>query len=160
MDTLTTNKPAILIGIDPGAFTGFAALDEKGWTLKTMDFFAVLDYVRLRHEYEMLVKSRAVFIIETAKSLPIYAKRSKATLGAMLSTARDIGGNNRESELMIHGIRRLGFEVIEYVPSNDSPKWDAKTCAQITGYTGKTNEHVRDAMRFVWAYRHLLRAKV
>ena len=59
--------------------------------------------------------------------------------------AVDVG---REAELLVEGFRQIGYAVEERAPSGK--KWDAKMLRMITGIKRRSNEHERDAIRFVW----------
>lgn len=62
------------------------------------------------------------------------------------------GGVAREASLLVEGLERRGYTVVEHDPYDQGQKWDAQTLRGIVGgWDGPDNEHVRDALRLlVW----------
>lgn len=58
------------------------------------------------------------------------------------AAAHDVGAVRRESMLLADGLELAGAQVERVHPPG---KVDAVTFARITGWTGRTNEHQRDA---------------
>lgn len=151
-----------IAGIDPGVKTGVALWDDllQRWnTVETWDFHQVMTWAEL---VSPETKAALIIVVESARNLPVYHnKHGKAGRG--IGLARSIGENNRESELLIGELKRRGFNVVTFEPrstfEDQQPKWDAATLAEVTGYAERTNEHERDAMRFAWTHKHLLRVK-
>ncbi len=153
-----------IIGIDPGVKTGFALLDALSGAWReaaTTDFHALMAWA---DDVAPEDRGQYLIVVESAKQLAVYHKHRKHQETAVAQAqARSIGQNNREAELVIGELRRRGFEVVEFVPRSTwkqrAKKWTQDECRQITGYQARTNEHTRDAMRFAWEHRHLLRIK-
>lgn len=134
----------IHVGIDPGTQTGFAWWNETSgeFVCRTTDFWGVID--TMTHD---VFFSRPVTIvhIEVPSSKTLFAGRNKR-----LGAAGDVGAVVRESQLLAEGIRRLGYKVIEHTPAEKGKKLDAETFRRLTGYSGRTNQHERDAGMLCW----------
>ena len=151
-----------LVGIDPGQETGIAVWDEqhRWWTMiETYNFHELMKWAET---VSPETRGQMVVVVESAKQLPIYHNKH-GQAGKGIKLARSIGENNRECELVIGELKRKGFNVFVFVPAsnwqNKNAKWSAADLARQTGYTDRTNEHERDALRFAWTHRHLLRVK-
>ncbi len=124
------------IGIDPGMTKSGVAIVEDGkliavsylrlWTL----FEYILDY----HE-----EVGHLWVIENSNL-------TKATFHG--ATARsNVGKNKAISQTIVDYCKHLGVDYIEVAPHgySDAAKKHAVLFAQISGFTGKTNEHQRAA---------------
>lgn len=131
--------PLYSIGIDPGKHTGFAVYDlrtERFARLETLDFWSAFGAVML-YQPEML--SRVV--IELPDTKHIWHKDA-ATRSAMQRQAVNVGSVLREAELLSMGLRKAGYPVEN---ANPRGKVDEKKFKMITGWTGRSNQHCRDA---------------
>lgn len=150
----------IIIGIDPGVKTGMAIMHAETGQFsgaQTTDFHSLMAWADTWSDDD---KAAILFVVENASGQNIYRKKYGAKEQRPgEAQARNIGMNNRESQLVVGELRRRGFEVYEYVPVA-SAKWQTpEKCEQFTGSKLGTNQHVRDAMRFAFECRHLARVK-
>jgi len=126
----------IKFGIDPGKTTGVAILfNGKIESLITTDFWGA---------YQLAISySKDIEIhIEDTNDLPVFRHaKNQAIKGAM---GRSVGSVCREASLLAEGFRRLGYAVICH-GNKSSSKLDDETFRRITGWKGRTNQHVRDA---------------
>lgn len=124
------------VGIDPGKKTGYAVYDrteQKISVVETMDFWGVYERCRASNPGNF-----DVFI-----EVPRCKKNWHGRNGA----AADVGGIVREANLLADGIEALGIKVARSHPTG---KFNAAHVKRITGYTGRTNEHTRDAIMLCW----------
>ena len=145
-------KQRYVVGIDPGEHTGVAVYDrdyKQFLAVRTMDFWTAFEFVTANYE-----ASETLLVIENGSLNKFtnrqYTEDKSSATGERIS--RNVGMNNRESDLLIEGLRRQGFEVREFKPISGNGKWSPDQARRYTGYTGRTNEHVRDAMRLAFIY--------
>lgn len=137
----------LVIAIDPGVKTGLAVYDlheNKLSMLETTDFWGAYDWVVENTSPHQVSK----VIIERPNSKTVWHKKAM-TRGAIERTSVNVGAVIREADLMIVRMKSLGYKVVRVHPSG---KIDADQFAKITGWTGRTNEHMRDAGMMAWGY--------
>lgn len=120
----------IQIGIDPGVHTGLAvAEDGKLIRLETLDFWV---------SYHIVCG-----LIDEHGSLRVVIEvpKTKANWHGS-AAAHNVGRVCREAELLADGLELAGAQIERVHPPG---KMDAATFTRITGWTGRTNEHQRDA---------------
>lgn len=150
-------KPFV-VGIDPGAHTGFAVWSREAQQFQkicTMDFW---DAVFAITRSETLTPDNTVVVVEIAHLAPITFRRGKAdSFATMDRMARNVGQVIREAQLLAEGLRRFGFDVIEHKPIGKvktGGKYDAdeddRQFKQLTGWTDRTSQHGRDAGRLIF----------
>ena len=130
---INVSKFQFHIGIDPGNSTGFAVYDrieKKFLVVETLDFWMAYSKAQAYS-----VKDTRI-IVEVSKTKANWQKDKSTT------TSVNIGGVIKESKLLAEGFRRLGFYVETPHPRG---KVDASYFKRVTGYQGRTNEHMRDA---------------
>jgi hypothetical protein len=144
------------LAIDPGTTTGLAFTDGSLRLAFTTDFWALIDALREQqlppsdYQPQPCSPQNTVVILE-APHLSAPGMRGGNT-GQAYSTGRV----SRESELLLDGIERIGFDVVEVDPAQNSGKWDRTTAERIIGgWSGQNNEHTRDALRLLFAYSFL-----
>lgn len=147
-----------LIGLDPGKSTGFCLYDKsmkKIMKLCTLDFWQIFDFVK---ELELIFstmnfKGKLSFVIENSSlNKPTFAKAGDGKELSRQKISRNVGMNQRESVLLIEGIRRLGYEVKEVTPSKKSAykgKITVPMFKAMTGWKGTSSQHARDAAMLV-----------
>jgi hypothetical protein len=140
-----TPKKRFLIGLDPGVQTGISQYDRRDKCLlvcETTDFWGAIDRV-----FRLSDPADCVVYVEDASLIKFtFEQKGEGTYQDRIS--RNAGRIQRESELLIEGLQRAGYEVVRLKPSGK--KWDAKEFQRITGWKGRTNQHQRDAARFVF----------
>jgi hypothetical protein len=135
------SKPRYAIGLDPGRSTGVAIYDREADAIihgETLDFWRVFD---LLANYPPDVAE--VIAEDCSLNKPTF--RHKAGAGVQDRMARNVGAVQRESVLLIEGLRRLGYNVLAVRPQ--SSKWDDAMCRRVTGWNRRTSQHVRDAIK-------------
>lgn len=125
-----------IIGIDPGKHTGYAEWDKTAQRLSTVTSVTIIEAM------DRVLKVGAAGIkelrFEDARLRKWFGSKGREVLQGAGSIKRDC--SIWEEFCSFHGIK---FKAVP--PQPGSTKWDAKTFCKITGWTGKTNEHGRDA---------------
>lgn len=149
------NHHKYLIGLDPGINTGFCLYDKtakKIVKLDTLGFWELFD--ALEDIKVWIGQEHVTFYIEnSALNKPTFAKAGGTTQRKIQKISRNVGSNQRESTLLIEGIRRYGFHVVEIKPTGIKGvkrKWDESTFKKITTHTGRSSQHARDAAMLVF----------
>lgn len=137
------------IGIDPGSATGFAVYNRttnKIDRAETLDFWSAFDAC-LAYLPEMV----DIIVEDCSLNKPRF--RTKDGAGVQDRMSRNVGMVQRESVLLIQGLRRKGYNVHGERPQSE--KWDAATAERITGYRQRTSQHVRDALKLCFGVKSL-----
>jgi hypothetical protein len=143
------------IGIDGGTHTGFAIwvpVERRFIEIETTDFWGALDKIQaLGFNYD---KSLFAVVVEDPAQIKTVHIKNKTNIQVseakkMLKIAQDVGGVKRESRLLISRLESLGYNVIAVKPSQAKNK-DATAFNSVTGWTGRTSQHARDAAMLVF----------
>lgn len=125
---------AKVIGIDPGKHTGMAiAMDGKITALTETDFWGCVDYLQVHDD--------ALVVIELPNTKHVWHGDAKAK-GAIQRTGVNVGSCIREAELLVSWLHR---NKRNYIIQKPQGKLDANMFKRITGWSGPTNQHKRDA---------------
>lgn len=156
-----------LVGLDPGKSTGFCLYNKtrkRIVKLCTLDFWQVFDVIELvftsyniagegGRKEAPLYHNKIEFVIENSSlNKPTFAKAGDGKELSRQKISRNVGMNQRESVLLIQGIRRLGYEVKEVTPSKKSAykgKITVPMFKAMTGWKGTSSQHARDAAMLV-----------
>ncbi len=123
-----------VVGIDPGVSTGFALVENrKIMLLQTLSFWEVIDRIGI---YE-----NVSYAIELPKTRHVWHREANSK-SALLKTGMNVGSCIREAELIIEYLKRNGKEYKVVIPQG---KLKADQFERVTGWKGKSNQHVRDA---------------
>jgi len=135
-------KPRYVVGIDPGVSTGFAVYDRHEKVLLQVSTLTiltamtrVLDLIAHGCEIELL--------FEDARLRRFFGTKGREVLQGAGSIKRDCSIWQEFCEL--HGIKYTAI-----APQNARTKVDAVLFGKLTGYTGRTSEHSRDASMLVF----------
>ena len=148
---MSHSTSSILLGIDPGTTTGLASICTVTSTILSVGSASPLETVR---QLEAWARDEVVAgaVIEDSRELPIYARHGGKNRGERDRVARSVGGVDTLTGLYTDLLRSFGIPV-ELVEPVRSKKWDAETCARITGWTERSNQHGRDALRLIYRRR-------
>ena len=135
----------ILIGIDTGVNTGFAVAEDKGNGGELQKVTSISITQAMQQVNELITqhgKEVVQLIIEDAR------QRKWFTGGR--EKAQGVGSVKRDAKIWEDWCteNQINFKMIH--PKNNSTKYKAETFKQITGWTGRTNEHARDAAMLVF----------
>jgi hypothetical protein len=145
-------KPRYYIGIDPGVVTGFAL-----WDSKEKKFLTVCSY-------SILAAMFAVKMCFGAWSDDIVVRVEDARLRKWVPWQKDekaergrregAGSVKRDAQIWEEFLKsrkcnfQFAYEMV--APKNNRTKYKADQFKKVTGWTGKTNEHGRDAAMLVF----------
>ena len=131
----------LFVGIDPGVTTGFGIWDAtaKAFTdVTSMGIVAAMLRVELMHRAGSLVH----VTFEDARLRTWFgAKGREALQGA--------GSIKRDCQVWAEWLGHVGCAYKSISPQAKGPKLDAARFERLTGWTGRTNEHARDAAMLV-----------
>lgn len=142
--------PYIYIGIDAGVSTGLAILDKRTGTLTldTLHFWDVTDRLTdliTEHGKDTI----RIYIEDVTKNKPVFSRNVNNR--AFTKIAQNVGSVKRDTQLIINYCQRAGVECICIRPTNKSfTKLSKEEFRKITGYTGKSSQHARDAAMILW----------
>lgn len=138
---------ALFIGIDPGVNTGLAVWDatrRQFRTLQTSSIVTAMEYiVSLWRDGEEL---RIVF--EDARQRK-YLPRER-NLSEYRGKLMGAGSVKRDCEIWEEFCENYDIQRTAVPPRKGLTKWDADTFKRITGWTGRTSNHARDAALLVY----------
>lgn len=138
------------IGIDPGRNTGVAIynrMTNKITLALTVTFWELFHDILPGYSPEVV----DVVVEDANLNKPTFAKAGDFGAGRREKISRNVGSVQAESRLIIEGLRRLGYTVLAIRPGGK--KWDNETVKRLTGYTSRTSQHVRDAIRFCYGVK-------
>lgn len=141
----------VVIGADPGKVTGVSIF--RGGRL---DRFLTTDHADAL--LTIRVQRPELVVLEDSRKDPLYA-RSGVTARGMARIARSVGEIDQRCREIEDLCRREGIEIICVSPRGKGRKLNAAEFAALTGWTGRTNQHVRDAAMVSWPYRHGIQTK-
>lgn len=136
---------SLILGIDPGAHTGVATY--VGGQLTDLETVGP-------HQIERLIRGRApARVVFEDSRLQSHTWTSSASKAAAAKMARNVGQVDAWCYLITAICAELGIAAHGISPAGKGAKLDAKQFASVTGWNGKSNEHVRDAAMVAWKYR-------
>lgn len=138
----------IIIGIDPGVETGLAVWDKTAKpraliTVETVKIHDALESVKIYIKY-----FRVLVRVEDAR-LRKYLPREKS-LSEERGKLQGAGSIKRDSKIWEDFLESLGVDYELLAPAAGRTKWSQEYFKTITGYTGKTSNHARDAAALVY----------
>ena len=144
---------AILIGIDPGEHTGFAVWDTITRSFRvvaTLPLWKALDEVR-RWNTAALMAPGALGIrvyFEDARLRTWFQKETSSSeyRGKLMGA----GAAKRDAKIWEEFLtdNRIAYTAIK--PAAGQTKWRPEYWSKVTGWTGRTSEHARDAALLVF----------
>lgn len=140
-----SDKHRTLIGLDPGASTGVAVY--IGGKLNRLETIEPWQIPKLFDGFRV---DRVVFEDSRLTSFMFTNVPSRA---AALKMARNVGEIDAWSKLICAVCEQLNIPAHSISPKQKGAKLDAKAFERLTGWTGPSNEHTRDAAAVAWPYR-------
>lgn len=137
----------ILVGIDTGKHTGFAAWDTDKKCLLFVDTLpihqAIFKVESLRRDGEYIK-----VIFEDARQRKWIPRESSMT--EWKGRMQGAGSVKRDATIWEEYCKdsRIPYEAIP--PRKGMTKWSAESFKRVTGWTGRTSEHGRDAAMLVY----------
>jgi hypothetical protein len=137
----------IVIGIDPGVNTGVAVWDtttQQFLDVRCSGIVSAMLYIdRLRNTRKV-----SLVVFEDAR-LRKWIPREK-DLSQFRGRAMGAGSVKRDCAIWEEWCKGYGIDFVASPPKNGKTKLSGDTFRRITGYTGRTNEHSRDAAMLVF----------
>ena len=135
----------VLIGLDPGVHTGLAVF-QNGALVE----LATIHPASIRSALVQWSPKRVVF--EDSR-LQGHAWTTHAARAAALKMARNIGEVDGYCRIIVEHCDELGIAAHGISPKGKGAKMDADSFRELTGWTGRTNQHERDAAMVCWPHR-------
>lgn len=133
----------MIIGIDPGTNTGKAVfIDGKLTGLMTIAPDEILTHI---HDAK-----RVIFEDSRLTNHVFTTVKSRA---AALKMARNVGEIDAWCKLIVAHCAHLGIQAHGISPKGKGAKLNSEAFNKLTGWTGKSNQHERDAAMTAWQYR-------
>lgn len=141
----------IHIGIDPGDNTGFAAWDSRAGAfveVETYPLHKALDRVK-KLAWETHGGVHVVF--EDARLRKWFApEKTESEYRGKLMGA---GAAKRDAKIWEEFLTDYGIPFTAHKPQAGGTKWEKEYWQKVTGWTGRSSEHSRDAALLVWGMR-------
>ena len=136
---------SLILGMDPGVNTGVAHfLDGALAKLETIG----------PHEIERkLREAMPVRVVFEDSRLQSHTWTRGKNAAANAKMARNVGQVDAWCRLITEICGELGIAAHGISPAAKGAKVEAEAFARITGWTGPSNEHTRDAAMVAWPYR-------
>lgn len=134
---------SLVIGVDPGVRTGLATWSRdqrKLLAVETLGITQAMDIIRATRDSGALHSVR----FEDARLRKWFGSSGREQLQGAGSIKRDCA----IWEEFLRGL--VGVPFLPVSPKAKGAKLDAAAFARLTGWTGRTSEHGRDAAALVW----------
>lgn len=141
---------AIAVGIDTGKYTGLAVWDtsaKRFIEVTCLPIHAALLRVKELSERLSYKGNGIEVVFEDARLRTWYGTNTAAKDRARLQGA---GSVKRDSTIWEDALTDWGIPFRRVAPKNNLTKMRADYFARLTGWTGRTNEHGRDAAMLVF----------
>lgn len=151
-------RKRLAIGIDPPRGLAAFNLDTKRFEkLMNVSFWDIIETLDLvREHYDIHVVCEA-----PQKNLPVWlgdpsrggrtGSRALTKTATLMKAAQNVGQNKQCAMLIIEWCERHGIRITTQKPGRRSmTKLTAEEFNRITGWTGSSNEHTRDAGMLVY----------
>ena len=135
----------LILGIDPGANTGVATF--VGGAL------VELETIEPHRIAALILSRRPGRVIYEDSRIESFAWTTVKRQAAALKMARNIGKIDAWCKLICGVCGDLGVPVHGISPKTKGAKVNAEDFAKLTGWSGLSNEHTRDAAVVAWPYR-------
>ena len=134
-----------VIGIDPDLKKcGVVEYSDSGFIIEAYKKYTT---AMILEDVPVWINKCYVFAIEDVNAIKtMYAKNRRGSKAVQSKIAQNVGMVKAAGTIIIDYIEHHGGKVILVPPGiGKQTKKDAKLFNQITGYTGRTNEDIRDA---------------
>ena len=135
----------IYIGIDPGVSTGYAVYDShlrKLLEMQTWKIHEAMDAVR-RHVTGIAGYIPIKVRFEDARQRTWFGQAGREQL-------QGAGSIKRDCLIWEDFLDDLRVDFLAVKPQKGMTKWSPTQLTRLTGWTGRTSEHARDAALLVW----------
>ena len=137
---------SVIIGLDPGVNTGLAVY-QQGALVE----LATIHPAGIRAALVQWSPRRVVFEDSRLQSFSWTTDRNRAVA---LKKARNVGEVDAWCKLIVEHCAELGIAAHSVSPKGKGAKIEEQDRFNaITGWTGRSNQHTRDAAMVAWPYR-------
>lgn len=133
------------IGIDPGKQTGVSSYHDG--------ILVELRTVSPGDVYEVLLESGATRVVMEDSRLQSAVFPRAVGPRAMLKIARNVGEVDQICRRIEAVCETAGIDLVRVSPLGKGAKLNAARFKEITGWTGRSNQHERDAAMCAFQYR-------
>lgn len=137
----------ISIGIDPGVTTGLAVAYRGDITHVRSDIAVVAEVFVL--DLQSLSGPITVYI-EDARKRQWFGNADSRQLRSGAGIREGVGSVKRDCQRWQEFCEYHGIDYVLVAPQANRTKLTAEQFRKLTGWTGRTNEHSRDAAMLVW----------
>ena len=142
----------IFVGIDTGVHTGYAVYDSRIQQLTAVGTDKI-------HNVMQLVSGLCVVAEEKGEKMRVRIEDARKRTWYGFHTAKEdrarlqgAGSVKRDAQIWEDFLKDLGVDFEMVAPKNNATKLTAESFRKLTGWTGKTNEHGRDAAMLVYGF--------
>ena len=135
-----------IVGLDPGVHTGMAIwsrTDRRLVDVQTTTITAAMSMVKMMHDFGSLHS----VVFEDARLRTWFGTKGREALQGAGSIRRDCS----IWEEVLSGLTGVPFKPVS--PQSKGAKLNAAQFAKLTGWTGRTSEHSRDAGMLVFGLK-------
>ena len=136
---------SVIIGLDPGAHTGLAVFQNGS--------LVELATIKPASIYSALVQWQPRRVVFEDSRLQGHAWTTHAARAAALKMARNVGEVDGYCRIIVDYCELLVIMAHGVSPKGKGAKMDADSFRELTGWTGRTNQHERDAAMVAWPHR-------
>lgn len=134
----------IYIGIDTGVNTGIAVWNQDSKKLIKVETMKIHEAMKLVESHiDNHGRKQVVVHFEDARLRKWFGNSGREQL-------QGAGSIRRDCTIWNDYLEDLGIEYKAVAPKNNTTKLSAETFRKITGWTGRTNEHGRDATMLIY----------
>lgn len=134
--------PSIMVGIDPGANTGYALWDfaqRKLLAVQSCKIHWAMDCIKAMHRDGTL----HLVVWEDARLRSWFGEKGREAL-------QGAGSIKRDASIWADFLSDIGCPHLAIKPQAGATKWSADYFKRVTGWAARTNEHGRDAAVLVY----------
>lgn len=134
-----------ILGIDPGANTGVAVYRNG-----KLEWLMTWNPWEIPAELACHGADRVVYE-DSRLTSPVWSRGT--TPAARIKIARNVGRVDAWCSLIVAVCGELGIPAHGISPKGKGAKLDAAAFSRLTGWSGRCNQHERDAAMVAWPYR-------
>lgn len=138
----------LVIGVDPGVKTGLAVWSRDTRAFVGVDTLGVIAAMEKVRSLKNAMPVRVVF--EDARLRKWFGGRDANQRRYGAGVREGAGSVKRDAKLWQEFCEFHGIEYQAVPPMRGATKWSAEKFQSITGWTGRTSSHARDAALLVW----------
>ena len=141
-------KTKYYIGIDPGVHTGVATWDAAGRKFERVETLGIVTAMVEIAEFARYHCSTPTIIIEDARQRKWIPQEK--SVSQFKGRAMGAGSVRRDCAIWEEYAKYYGFPLQMLPPRKGLTKWSAEQFELVSGWTGRTSDHARDAAMLVF----------